>query len=149
MGVDLGARRVLGGDRVVELLLADRLLPRQRPQTLHVVGGLLESRLGRGQVGARVGERRLERLGVDLVEQGALLDEGAFDERHTIEETLDPGADLDVLRAAGLADQLDEDRHVALDDFRHEDFGRPGRHRFFLASGGGEESKRGERQRAR
>ena len=122
--LDLRSRRVLRGPRVVELLLADRLLGDERRVAGDVVVGLREPRLRRRQIGLRLRERGLERLRIDLIEQVALADERPFAEVHRVEEALDARADVDVLEALGLSDQVEVDRHVLLDDRRHVDFGR-------------------------
>ena len=122
--VHLGACRVLGGQRVVQLLPADRLLLDQGPVARDVVVGLLEARLSRGQVRLCVGEGRLEGQGVDLVEERALAHEGTFGEGHAVQVALDAGPDLDVLEAPRLADQLHVDRHVPLDHVGHVDLRR-------------------------
>ena len=44
-------------------------------------------------------------------------------EAHLLEEAFDTGTDLDVLEAFGLADELQIDRHVLLDDGRDVDRG--------------------------
>ena len=63
----------LGGDGVVVLLLAHRLLGVERLQARGVALRLLEARLGGGDVGLGARERGLERRRVDGEERLALL----------------------------------------------------------------------------
>ena len=89
----------------------------------------LRLRLGLDALG--LGHARLERTRIDRVEELALPDEAALLVVHGVQEALDAGAHLDLRRAPGLADDLDVDGHVALDDRGHLDLGR-GRGRGFL-----------------
>ena len=91
----------------------------------------------------RLRQRRLERFGVDLIEEVALADERAFAEIHRLEEAFDARADVDVLESLRLADQIQVDGHVLLDDGRHVDFGRRRR------DGGRLLARRGQRGRHR
>ncbi len=135
-GVHLGAGRVLGGQRVVELLLADRLLLHEGRQAGHVGVRLGELGLGRGQVRLRVGEGGLQGQRVDQVEERALAHERALGEGHLLEVPLDAGPDLDVLGAPRLADELQVDGDVLLDDVSHVDLGRSAGGGFLLAAPG-------------
>ena len=71
-GLHLGLRGIVGRDGVVELLLADRLLGRQRREALDVVFGLDLPRAPCRRIGFGGGERGLQRPGVDAVEDLAL-----------------------------------------------------------------------------
>ena len=143
-GVHLGLGRVPGGEGVVQLLLADRLLRGERLVPGHVVAGLLVPRPGVGEVGLRRREGRLEGLGVDLVERRALRDERPLGELDRLEVALDARANLDVLRSPRLADELDGDGHVLRDDLGDVDLGGRGLGGFLLA---GRESEGARRER--
>ena len=134
-GLNLRARRVLLRPRIVELLLADCLFGGERGVARHVVVGFGEPRLRGRLLGLRRRENRFERLPVDGVEQRPLLHEGPLAEVHGIEEALDAGANLHVLKALGLPDQVEVRRDVPLDDFGHVDLGRGRRHGRRLLAG--------------
>jgi hypothetical protein len=123
-GVDLRARRVARREGVVQLALADRRLLGERQQARDVGVGLLEPGLRGSEVRLRVGKSGLERQRIDLVEEVTLAHERALGERHLVQVALDAGADLDVLRAARLADHFHEHRNVLLDHLGHVHLGR-------------------------
>ena len=135
LGIDLSRGRVPRRQRIVEFLLADRLLRHQRRVAVDVVLRLLEPRLGGGELSLRVGHGRLQVLRVDLVEPLALRHQRALRERHCLKEPLDAGPDLDVLEASRLAHQFHPHRHVPLDGLDHHHFRRRrrGRWRLFRA----------------
>src|SRR5204863_4963520 len=93
----LSARRVLRAACVVELLLADGALRRERRVTRHVVGGSVEARLRGVEIGLRFRESSLKRLWIDPVEEVTLADERTLAEIHALEKPFDACADIDVL----------------------------------------------------
>jgi hypothetical protein len=146
-GVELGERRVARGDGVVVVAPAHGLLLGEGLQAGFLDLGLPDAGFHRRDLRLRVGDRRLEGLGVDLVERRALRDERPLGELHRLEVALDARADLDVLRALRLAHDLEQDGHVLRDDRGDVDLGHGGLGGFLLRAGGWQErrddSKRG------
>ncbi len=133
--VHLGPRRVAGGHGIVEFLLADRLFGNQGLEAGDIVVRLLQAGIRVGKLGFGFGQRRFQRLRIDEVEGGALLDERTLGEQHLFEVALDPGANLHVLRTAGLPHQFHEDRDVLLNDVGDVHLGRRcGSNRLLLAA---------------
>jgi len=120
---DLRASRVLLGDRVVELPLADRLLRDERRIPRHVVVRLGQPRLSRGLVGPGLRQDGFERLSVDRVQEVALAHDRAFLEVHGLQVTFDARPDFHVLVPLGLSDQFQVDGDVPLNDVGDEHFG--------------------------
>jgi len=116
-GSDGRIARALG---VVEVLLAQCVLRRQRADTLQVGGCRREPRLLRLELGASCRERCLERLPVHLEEHGALLHDAAFVVGDRFEEALDARTDLDLLRALGFPDEFSDVWHVGRGHGHHD-----------------------------
>ncbi len=60
------------------------------------------------------GDDGFEWLAIDRVKKVALFDEGALLEIHRLEKPLDARADVHILEALSLSDQLEVHRHVLL-----------------------------------
>jgi hypothetical protein len=141
-GFDLGGGCLFTGDGAVEIAPADGVHLRQR-----AIAGDVRLRIGQLGPGSReAGPGRVHLLQqlrlVDAVEQLSLLDPSAFAEVDTLEIACHPGADLDVRLAAGLADPLADDRHVADGDLGDEHLERRRRRPLRLAGAGGRERQR-------
>jgi hypothetical protein len=118
---DIGRRLLLRSDRVVVLLLADRVAVQE-----HLVSFGL--RAGRGQVGLRLLLSRQRTVecsailrGIDLVQGLIRLHVGAFLKAALLDDAVDPGADLRDQVGRGTSGKVQADRHAgALDgDDRH------------------------------
>ena len=69
-------------------------------------------------------ERGFEWLAIHLEEEVARMHGRAFLVDALVEKAADPCADLDLLRALRLADELEHDRNIAQRDRDHADFDR-------------------------
>jgi hypothetical protein len=135
----------LGG--VVELLLAHRPLRDERRVSCDVQLVLPERSLLLCEVAERLVERGLVRPIIDLEEELAGLHVRAVLMVLLEQVSLHPGHDLRVHEAHGRSHRLGLDRHVLLDDGRHEDLGRGWRGRLgSLASAARGHREHGERR---
>ncbi len=142
---DLRLRFLGGGDGVVVDLLADRVFREQRLVALDVLAGAGEVRLGGSEI--RVGGRDLRAVfaRVDRIQQLPLIDHRAVGEMLAGQNAVDARADLDLLRAAYLADQVAVDlrRRRRDDDDLDVDRGRA-RGRRIATAARGERAGEGE-----
>jgi hypothetical protein len=119
----LGIHHRLGGgrgrERVVELLLTNRLLRRKRAEAVDVLLRLRQLRLGLRQIPLGLLELRLHLPGVDLEHQIALVHEAPLGIHPPQQIAVHPRPDLGVDVSRRRADPLLEDRHISLHDRRH------------------------------
>jgi hypothetical protein len=134
-GVHGRLRIALRGQRVVQLLLADRLLRRQGREALDVLRGLGELRLRPVQRSLGLVEGGAELAGVDLEERIAAPHELPLLVEAPQEVAFDLGPDVRVHGPVEGADPLTDDRHVFLDHGRHFHLGRRWRRRLFACAG--------------
>ena len=135
-GADRCPRSALRRARVVELLLADGVLGRERLGARHVEVRLRERGLRLLEVRLRLLELRLELARVDLEEELPLRDGASLLVDAPQEVALDVRADVRVHVALRRADPLPDDRLVALDRRRHDDLRRGGGRRSLRAGAG-------------
>ncbi len=122
--VDLRLRRLGGGDGVVVLLPADRLLLHQRLEPRGLGAGVGEARLGVRQCAFRILERLLVLRRVDRVEELPLLHVGALGVVALLEDALDARSDFHRPVGGDIADVFAYDRHRGRADGDHADLGR-------------------------
>ena len=109
VGADLRFRFLGGGDGVVVDLLADRVFRQQRLVSLDVLAGTGEIGFGGSEIRVGGGDLRAVFARVDRVQQLPLVDHRAVGEMLAGQNAVDARADLDLLRAPYLADQVAED----------------------------------------
>ena len=142
LGLRVGDRGFVGGDLGGELgdggALGVGLLPRREFAELGVA---LKVEIGVGEIrlvllllGLGLVERGLERAGVDLDQQIALVDHLALGEGDLVDLAVNPGPDLYGVEALNRAEAGQVDREVDLLDRRNAD-GNGGRARRTLLSG--------------
>ncbi len=138
---DLKTSGLLSRQRIVEFLLADGFLLGQRFVSRYIIVGFVQSGFGGLQVGLRLSQRRLKRLGVDLVKELSLFNKGTFGEVDRGKIAFHARADFHVLGSQGRSDKLDVNRHVLLDHRRYLNFRwRRWRGLFLRAAGHGREN---------
>ncbi len=144
-GLEAGFGGLFVGEGVVVFLLAHRVGFRQWFETGFLQLRIVELGLGRRDLGLGPRHRRLEGLGIDLIQQLAPPDLSTFREAHGFEESGHPRPDLHGLRAACFSHRLDIDGHILLEDVGKRHLGRRSRgRRFFLA---GREDERQKKDR--
>ncbi len=147
-GADRGPGAAPRGAGVVELLLADGPLDRQRLGAGDVEVRLRERRLRLLEVGLRLLVLGLELAGIDLEQELALRDEAPLLVNAPQEVTLHARADVRVHVPLRRADPLPEDRLVALDRRRHDDLRRRSGRRGLRAGTGEGREREGEDEEA-
>ncbi len=104
---------------IVVVLARNRPLLRQRPKAVGLAAGLRGARLFLRELRLGLGERQLERLGVDLEERLSGTDRRAFVVEPLLQDAGHARPDLDLFRAFRLADGLEAYRHVLRRDVHH------------------------------
>jgi hypothetical protein len=115
--------------------LAYRFLCGQGFVSGYIIVRFIQSGLCGLEVGLRLRQRSLERLGVNLIEELAFFDEGTLGEIDGSKVAFHARADFHILRAQRGADQLDIDRNIFLSDFSYLNFGRFRRRRLLFRAG--------------
>ncbi len=105
-------RGLVVGHGGIQVNLADGVHRGQRADARQIRAGLDQGRAGLGQHRLGLGNLGLEGLRIDGVQQGALLDEGAFLEMDTFKETVHPGTDGHIDGTDGLAHHIEGDAYV-------------------------------------
>jgi hypothetical protein len=85
--------------------------PRQVVRAAELHFGVLHLCLRRGEIGAALVGDRLVRPALDAEKRGALLDDGAFLEQPSLDETGDAAAHVDLLDGVNAADEGLAERH--------------------------------------
>lgn len=131
---DVGARLFKRGrcglllaDGIVEILLAQRVLGRQRLDAIEIGLCGVKPRFLLRVFGARRVERGLERLAVHLEHDVPLMNHRAFFIDALFQKTAYACAYFDLLRAFCLTDIVKYNGHVAQRDIHYIDIGRRGR----------------------
>src|SRR6185369_12258466 len=133
--VDDCAGGALQGNGRIVLLARNRVQRDERLVTGHVLARARKVGPRAGQPSSRLGERRLKIARVDRVEEVTFLDEAAFLEIDRLEKARRPRPDLDLLRTERLADALDVNGNVALENGCDLDVGRRRRDRCRFRAG--------------